>query len=194
MAHRGLHTSAQPFVVLALNFQFVDHHLDVVVLVSVHLHPSRDFENLAIDTDVKVPLVAHALEEFTVVTLALPHQWCEDVDGTAVVTSENHLQHLLFGVFHHLLAGVITIGGAGAGIKQSEKVVNLGGGAYGGAGILVRGFLLDADDWTEPRDFVDIGTLHTAEEIAGVGGESLDVAALAFSIDGVESQRRLART
>jgi hypothetical protein len=34
--------------------------------------------------------------------------------------------------------------------------------------------------------------LHLAEELPGIGGEALDVAALAFGIDGVEGEARLA--
>jgi hypothetical protein len=39
---------------------------------------------------------------------------------------------------------------------------------------------------------VDVGLVHLAEELAGVGGEALDVAALALGVDRVESQRGLA--
>ncbi len=39
---------------------------------------------------------------------------------------------------------------------------------------------------------VEIGLLHLPEELAGVGGKGLDVAALALGIDGVEGERRLA--
>ncbi len=40
---------------------------------------------------------------------------------------------------------------------------------------------------------LDVGLLHHLEELAGVGGEALDVAALSFGIDGVEGEARLAR-
>ncbi len=37
-------------------------------------------------------------------------------------------------------------------------------------------------------DGVDVGALHLVEELAGVGGEGFDVAALAFGVDGVERE------
>ena len=40
---------------------------------------------------------------------------------------------------------------------------------------------------------VDIRLFHEAEELAGVSGEGLDVAALALGVDGVESEGGLAR-
>ena len=40
---------------------------------------------------------------------------------------------------------------------------------------------------------VDVGLLHLLEELPGVGGERLDVAALALGVDGVEGERGLAR-
>ena len=44
----------------------------------------------------------------------------------------------------------------------------------------------------EPLDLVDVRLLHLAEELAGVGRERLDVAALALGVDGVEGQGGLA--
>ena len=43
-----------------------------------------------------------------------------------------------------------------------------------------------------PSMAVDVGALHLVEELAGVGGEGLDVAALAFGVDGVKGERALA--
>ena len=40
---------------------------------------------------------------------------------------------------------------------------------------------------------LDVRLLHHLEELARVGGEGLDVAALALGIDGVEREARLAR-
>ena len=39
---------------------------------------------------------------------------------------------------------------------------------------------------------VDVGLLDALEELAGVGGEGFDVAALAFGVDGVEGERGFA--
>ena len=40
---------------------------------------------------------------------------------------------------------------------------------------------------------VDVGFFDALEELAGVGGEAFDVAALTFGVDGVEGQRGFAR-
>ena len=59
---------------------------------------------------------------------------------------------------------------------------------------LRRGRLLvDGDRRREPLDEVDVGLVHLAEELPGVGGERLDVAALALGEDRVERQAGLAR-
>src|ERR1700728_4524368 len=73
-----------------------------------------------------------------------------------------------------------------------EIVVELGDGADGGAGGPAGGFLLDGDGGGEAVDGVDVGALHLIEELAGGGGEGLDVATLAFGVDGVEGERAFA--
>ena len=60
-----------------------------------------------------------------------------------------------------------------------------------------RGFLLTVFCSIEmvglsPADEVDSRLLHLPQKLAGVGGETFDVAALALGINGVESQRGLA--
>ncbi len=39
---------------------------------------------------------------------------------------------------------------------------------------------------------IDVGLLHQLEELAGIGAERFDVAALPLRIDGVEGEARLA--
>ena len=52
--------------------------------------------------------------------------------------------------------------------------------------------LIDGDGRAQPLDLVDVRLLHQAEELARVGRERLDVAALPLGVDGVERQARLA--
>ena len=58
---------------------------------------------------------------------------------------------------------------------------------------LLRGrLLLDGDGRRQAADDVVVRLLHLPEELAGVGGEALDVAALPLGVEGVEGQRALA--
>ena len=82
---------------------------------------------------------------------------------------------------------------AGAGVEQTQIVVDLGDGADGGTRVAVGGFLVDGYRRGEALDEVDVGLIHLAEELPGVGTEGLDVAPLALGEDGVEGQRGLAR-
>ena len=171
-----------------------------MVLIAVHFHASGNLHHLPVDADVQIALAAHGLEELAVVALAAPHQRGEDEDFPPGIVVEDHVDHALLGVFHHLLAGGVAVGTAGTGKEQAQVVVDLGGGSHGGARILVGSLLLDADsllldadDGRETGDFVDIGPLHAAEEVAGVGREGLDIAALPLGEDGVEGQAGLAR-
>ena len=81
---------------------------------------------------------------------------------------------------------------ADAGPEQAQEVVDLGGGADGGARRPRRILLLDRDGGREAVDEVDVGLLHPLEELARVGGERLDVAALSLGVDRVEGEGALA--
>ena len=127
-------------------------------------------------------------------TLTAAHQRGEDQDLVPGIVVEDHLYDALLGVLHHLLTGGVAVGTASTGEEQTEVVVDLGGGADGGAGILVGGLLLNADNGREAGDLIHVRALHASKEVAGIGGEGLNIAALALGEDGVKGQRRLAGT
>ena len=79
-----------------------------------------------------------------------------------------------------------AVGAAGSGPQQAEEVVEFGGGGYGRTRIARRVFLSNGDGWSDAVDLFYVGLFHALQELARVGGERFDVAALAFGVDGVE--------
>jgi hypothetical protein len=77
--------------------------------------------------------------------------------------------------------------------EQPEIVVDLRGGPDRRAARLGRVLLLDRDRGRDPLDRVDERLLHALEELLGVGGERLDVAALTLGVERVERERALPR-
>src|SRR3546814_17928025 len=61
------------------------------------------------------------------------------------------------------------------------------------ARVSAGGLLLDRDRGRQPFDMIDIGLLHQFEELARIGRERLDIAALPIGIDGVDREARFAR-
>ena len=76
---------------------------------------------------------------------------------------------------------------ADGGVEQAQVIVDLGDGADGGARAAAGGFLLDGNGGTQTVDGIDVGALHLIQKLAGIGGERLDVAPLAFGVNGIES-------
>ena len=83
-----------------------------------------------------------------------------------------------------------AVDGSAARVEQAHVVVDFGCGGDGGAGVTGRVLLLDRDGRGEAVDEVDVGLLDALEKLARVGGERLDVAALALGVDGVKGERR----
>ena len=76
--------------------------------------------------------------------------------------------------------------------QQLQVVVELGHRANRAAAGAYRVGLVDGDRRRHAFDPVDLRPVHAVEELARVGREGLDVAALAFGIQRVEHQRALA--
>ena len=170
----------------------VDNNLDVVVLITVNLHALHYLQHLSVNSNMHVTLTAHAFEELAVMTFTTAYYRSKNVNLMSGVVVCNHVEHTLFGITYHLLAGSKAIGATGTGKEQSHVVVNLGGGSYRRTGILVGGFLFDTDYWRKTGNLVNIRALHSTKEVAGISRESLDISALTLGKDCVESQRRFA--
>src|SRR5437773_5562669 len=79
-------------------------------------------------------------------------------------------------------------------IQQPQIVVDFCNRAHRRTWAAAGGFLFDGNRGTQAVDRVHIRPLHLIEELASVGRQGLDIAALSFGIDRVESERRLARS
>ena len=82
---------------------------------------------------------------------------------------------------------------AAACIQQAQVIVDFSGRGDGGAWVARLVLLLDGDGRGEAVHVVDIRLLDALQELPRVGGQAFHVAALAFGVDGIERQRRLAR-
>ena len=54
-------------------------------------------------------------------------------------------------------------------------------------------FLIDGNGGGQSGNFFDVRFLHSAEKLSGVGGQTFNVASLAFGKNGIKSQTRFAR-
>ena len=75
----------QALLVLIGDLQLVDDYLDVVVLITVHLHASGDLHEFTVNADVQVALAPHRLEEFAIVTLSALDQRGENENALSLL-------------------------------------------------------------------------------------------------------------
>ncbi len=169
----------------------VDDGFDGVVLAPVEQNGLGKVAHLAIDAGAKALLVK-LIEQVLELALAAAHDGRHHGDALAAAQFEDALDDLFGGLAGDGPAAVGAVRRANRGVEQAQVVVDLGDGAHGGARAAAGGLLLDGDGRTEALDGVHVGPLDLVEKLARVGGERLDIAALALGIDGVEGERALA--
>ena len=170
----------------------VDDGFDGVVLALLEAHAFGELGDLAVDARAKALLVER-FELFAELALAAADDGGVDGDAFAGSEGDDAFDDLVGGLAGDGAAAVGAVRLADARVEEAQVVVDLGDGADGGAWAARGGLLLDGDSRREAVDGVDVGALHLVEELAGVGRERLDVAALAFGVDGVEGERGLSR-
>ncbi len=150
---------------------------------------------LAIDAHANVAILRQFFELLAINAFASADDGGEDHDaivGLAEVAIENGLHDLFAGLAGDGLTAIGAMRHADGAVNDAQIVVNFRDGADGGTRGARGGFLLDGDGGGEAFDNVDFGALHLVEELAGVGREGFDIAALAFGVNGVEGQRGFA--
>ena len=183
--------------------QPVDHHRDVVHLVAGQLQAVGaagqaggagevgELDQLAVDDGPGESLAGEVGQERVVGALAASDHRRQHLEPGAGLHLQDPVHDLLGGLADEPLAGLGIMGHADAGEEKTQVVVDLGDGADGGAGIARRALLIYRDGRRQALDEVNVGLVHLAQELPGVGGEGLHVAALALGVDGVEGQGTL---
>ena len=180
---------AQPL----LHHQPVDDDRDVVLELLVELDLLLEPAQLAVDDGARVALLAHLGEHPAVLALAAADDRRQDHELRSVGERHHPVDDLLDRLARDRLAAVEAVRVPDPRPEQPQVVVDLGDGADRRARVARGRLLVDRDRRREALDRVDVGLLHLPEELARVGGERLDVAALALGVDRVEGEARLAR-
>ena len=152
---------------------------------------SGEVVHLAVDADPDEALPPGALEDAIALGLAVLDQRSEDEQPRPLRQREDLVDDLLDRLALDRMA-VRAVRVAGPGEQQPEVVVDLGDGPDRRPRVARRALLVDRDRRAQAVDLVDVRLLHLAEELAGVGAQALDVAALALGVDRVEGEAALA--
>jgi hypothetical protein len=165
----------------------------ILVAGQVDLGPLGELDGDPVDPDPGEALLGQVVEQGAVLPLAAPHDRGQHLEPGALGQLEHPVDDLLGGLAGHGPAAGGAVRVADAGVEQPQVVVDLGDGADGRTRVAGGRLLVDGDGRRQPLDEVDVGLVHLAQELPGVGREGLDVAALALGVDRVEGQGRLAR-
>ena len=183
----------EPLAEVGLHHEAIDDDVDLVLELLVEDDLVLEQPLLAVHLDAREAVAAELLEHVPELTLAIAHD--RRVDGEPRPLGQR--EHLLHDLVEALPCDRTPADGAvraaDARVEQAEVVVHLGHGADGRPWVARGRLLVDRDGRREPVDRVDVRLLHHLQELARVRGERLDVAALAFRVDRVERERRLAR-
>ena len=153
-----------------------------------------DVIELAVHLGAQEALLLQFGQLLAILALAAAHDGRQQVKPRAFRQRQDAVGHLADGLAFDGKARGRRIGHADAGKQQAQIVVDFGDGAHGGARVLGRGLLFDRNRRRQTLDVIHIGLLHHLQELAGIGRQRFHIAALAFGIDGVERQARLAGT
>jgi hypothetical protein len=190
---RRLHGVRQPPLRALLDGEPVDDDLDRVLLLLLQLRRLGQLHRLPVDARPAVALGLQLVEEVDVLALALAHQRRQHLEAAARLQRQHLVDDGLRRLARDGTGALRAVRFADTGEEQPEVVVDLGDRADRGTRVAGGRLLVDRDRRRQPLDEVDVRLVHLTEELPGVRGQRLDVAALTLGEDRVEGQGRLAR-
>src|SRR5579883_3064114 len=173
--------------------QAINHNFQRVFLLLIQFDFIAQINNVAINAHTDVAGAAHLVEDILIFALAPLYQRCQQHDARAFGQSEDSINDLLDGLLAHLAPALWAMLVADARIEQAQIVMNLRHRADRRARVVRRSLLINRDRGGEAIDMVDVRFLHLVQELAGIGGKRLDIAALPLGENGVKGQAALAR-
>ena len=190
--HRRLDAVGQALAQVVAHHQAVDHDRDVVLVLLVEDDVLLEPAQLAVHLHAREALGAQLLEELAVLALAPPHHRRQHHELGALGQRHHLVDDLLGRLRLDRAAAVVAVRMAHPGPQQAQVVVDLGDRAHRRARVAGGGLLVDRDRRRQALDRVHVRLVHLAQELARVGRQRLDVAALALGVDRVEGEARLA--
>src|SRR6266566_7159330 len=179
-----------------LDEQAIHNHLDRVILPLVQDRRIIERVEFAIDARADIAVLRQLFQLFAVRAFPPARYRRQDHDavvGLAQLAVQDGLDELLARLPGDGSAATRAMRQSHRTVDHAEIVVDLGDRAHRRARRAGRGFLLDGDGRREAFYHVHVRAFHLVQELPGVRGERLHVAALAFGVNGVKRERRLSR-
>ena len=188
---RRLDRLRQPRSQVRLHHEPVDDDLDRVLELLVEDDLLLEHPHLAVDLHAREPVGAQLLEDVLVLALAVADDRRVDRELRPFRQPQHLVDDRLDRLARDRPPADRAVRPPDPRVEQAQVVVDLGHRADRRARIARRRLLVDRDRRREALDRVHVRLLHHLEELARVGGERLDVPALALCVDRVEGERRL---
>ena len=184
----GFEGFRQPVLQVVTDLEAIHHHFNGVFLVLVQIRGVIHVVDTPVDACTDKALGTQLLEQVEMFAFLFADHWRQQHQFAAVFHGQHLIHHLADGLGGQRGFMLRAAGLAHPGEQQAQIVVDFGDGTDGGSRVMTGGFLLDGDSRAEPFDVVHIGFFHHRQELAGIGGEGLHIAALAFCVERVKGQ------
>ena len=141
-----------------------------LLLIQGHVPNLIQHENLAVDSDADKPRTTGGFEDIFVFALLAANLGRHQRYTAALFQIHDGINYLGNGLPFNRQAALGTMGHANPGKQQAQIVVNLRHRAYSGTGIVGDALLVDGDSRRKTLDIVNVGLIHPAQKLPGVGG------------------------
>ena len=178
----------QPRLVVRRDAHVRDRQLDGVLVEARQSRPGVGRDERAVHPQVSMALAARPFREIGVVALAIHHQRREQTHARSPVGAQDSRRDGIHALRLDRHVATRAVLGAELHEQQAQEMVDFGQRGHRALAPAAAGALLDRHRWRNAVDRVNVGTRGRLDELARVGVERLQVAALSFGEHEVEGK------
>ena len=172
----------------------VYNHLNIVLEGLSQRNFFIKFTHNTVNTNARKSFFSQIFKELDVLALATQNNRSQDIGSTSLTSLEDFIGNLICCLALNNATALRAVRSTHASIQKAQVIVDFCYSTDGRARISGSGLLVNRHSWRKTVNRVKIWLIHLSQELTGIAGQGLNVAALSLCVNGVEGKARLART
>ena len=170
------------------NDNTVYNHLNIVLEGLSQRNFFIKFTHNTVNTNARKTFFSQIFKELDVLALATQNNRRQDISSTSLTSLEDFIGNLICCLALNNATALRAVRSTHASIQKTQVIVDFCNGTHGRARISGSGLLIDGHRRRKAIDRVKVWLIHLSQELTGIAGQGLNVAALSFCVNGVKGK------
>ena len=166
----------------------VDDNLNIVLERFTKRDFFIKFTDYAVNTNARKSFFAQVFKELDVLTFAAQNNRSQNIGSASLTRLKDFIGNLICCLAFNNASTLRAVRSTHTSIQKTQIIIDFCNSTYGRARISRSSLLVNRYSWRKTVDRVKIWLIHLSQELTGIAGQRLNVAALSLCVNGVKGK------